>query len=201
MNGNSITLEKLFRIFDADWYSQNVDTAIRFKKGEDKAGLRIMAKEMLAQYFHRPYNKVEGSEVAFALPLVNPGNGKRLGIDLEGFIDLIEEDDSIVEFKTSAQTARQSDIDSNYQLTIYSYAYEMFTQRSPRLIKLVNFVKTRKPKIVVYETKRTRADYQRLFGLASQILNSIRRQIFFPRMGFWCKDCEYAGQCKTWAIY
>jgi len=198
MNGNNPTLEKLFRIFNADWYSQNVDTEIRFKNGEDKNALSVMAKELLAQYFHSPYKKVEGSEIAFVLPLVNPGDGKRLGVDLEGFIDLLEEDDAIVEFKTSAQTANQSDIDSNIQLTTYSYAYEMLTQRAPRLIKLVNFVKTKKPKIEVYETKRTQADYQRLFGLASQVLSGIRLQIFFPRMGFWCKDCEYGHICRDW---
>jgi len=149
MNGNNPTLEKLFRIFNADWYSQNVDTEIRFKNGEDKNALSVMAKELLAQYFHSPYKKVEGSEIAFVLPLVNPGDGKRLGVDLEGFIDLLEEDDAIVEFKTSAQTANQSDIDSNIQLTTYSYAYEMLTQRAPRLIKLVNFVKTKKEEMEV----------------------------------------------------
>jgi putative RecB family exonuclease len=201
MNGGDVPLEKLYQIFDSDWYSQNVDTEIRFKDRENKNALSLMAREMLALYFHQPHRGVKGSEIPFVVPLVNPASGKRLEVNLEGFIDLIEEDDAIVEFKTSVQTARQSDIDKNVQLTIYSYAYEMLTQRSPRTIKLVNFVKTRKPKMVVYETKRNHADYQRLFSLASQVFTGIRLRVYFPRTGFWCKDCEYAEQCQTWSIH
>ena len=198
MNGRNGSLEKLYKIFDSDWYCQKVETEIRFKDGEEEMKLSVMAKEMLALYFHRPYKKVEGSEIPFVVPLINPGNGQRLGVDLEGFIDLIEEDGVIVEFKTSAQTMNQKDLGNDLQLTIYSYAFEMLTQKPPRLIKLINFVKTRKPKIIVSETKRTLEDYQRLFGLASQVLNGIRLRVFFPRTGFWCKDCEYYDHCNSW---
>jgi putative RecB family exonuclease len=82
--------------------------------------------------------------------------------------------------------------------SLYSYAYEILYQKPPKLLKVVNFVKTKKPKIVVLETKRTKADYQRLFYLANQVLKGIKHQIFFPRPSFWCKDCEYEKYCKNW---
>ena len=66
-------------------------------------------------------------------------------MDLDGFIDLIEENDTIVEFKTSNQTMDQKTIDDNLQLTVYSFAYEMLHKRPPQLLKVVNFVKTKKP--------------------------------------------------------
>jgi putative RecB family exonuclease len=198
MNGNSITLERLYRIFDADWYSQKVDTQIRYKDGEEEMKLVILGKEMLDLYAEQPYKAVKGTEIPFSVPLINPQTGQRLGIDLEGVIDLIEEDDTITEFKTSAQMIYPKEADNYLQLTIYSYAFEALTQRPPKLLKVVNFVKTKKPKMITLETKRSKADYQRFFFLASQVLKGIRSQIFFPSSSFWCKDCEYSEHCRNW---
>lgn len=200
MNGREVSLEDFYRIFDADWYSQNVDTDIRYKNGEEKMKLVVMAKDLLALYFHHPYKETKGAEVPFTVPLINPSNSERFAVDLEGFIDLIEEDDTIVEFKTSNQTLDQKAIDDHLQLTVYSYAYEMLYQKAPKLIKVVDFVKTKKPKMIVLKTRRNKNDYQRLFHLASQVLKGILSQIFYPRPSFWCKDCEYGKHCKAWDV-
>jgi putative RecB family exonuclease len=198
MNGDNVTLERLYRVFDADWYSQKADTEIRYKEQEDEMKLVVLGKEMLGLYFARPYREIKGTEVPFAVPIINPQNGQVLGVELEGVIDLIEKDDTIIEFKTSAQMMDPKEVDNYLQLTIYSYAFETLTQRPPKLLKVVNFVKTKKPKIITLETKRSRADYQRLFFLADQVLRGIEQRIFFPRTGFWCKDCEYAENCREW---
>ena len=132
------------------------------------------------------------------VPLVNLSNGEAMGINLEGFIDLMEDDDTIVEFKTSAQTMAPKDVEDLMQLTAYSYAFELLHQRPPKLIKLVNFVKAKKPKIIVHETMRDRDDYQRLYYLAKQVLKGIKSGIFFPRPSFWCRGCEYEEPCRAW---
>jgi len=129
--------------------------------------LTVLAKELLGLYFSEPYKKVKGTEIPFVIPIVNPQTGQRLGIDLEGIIDLIEEDDTITEFKTSAQTMDPKEVESHLQLTIYSYAFEMLVHRSPKLLKIVDFVKTKKPKMITLETKRSQSDYQRFFFLSS----------------------------------
>jgi len=198
MNGNDVPLRKLLRIFDADWYAQRLDTEIRYKNGEANTRLTIMAKEMLSLYFNQSYKKPVGAEVSFVLPLVNLSTGEKLDINLEGFIDLIEKDDTITEFKTSAQAMNLRDIEDHLQLTAYSYAYEMLYQKTPRLLKLIDFVKTKRPRIITLETDAKKLNYQRFFYLASQILRGIRSGIFFPRKSFMCKDCEYAGPCKAW---
>ena len=198
MNGRNAPLDRLYRIFDADWYSQKVDTEIRYKDGEEEMKLTVLGKEMLGLYFPKPYREIKGTEIPFVVPIVNPQTGQRLPIDLEGVIDLIEEDDTITEFKTSAQMIDPKEVDNYLQLTIYSYAFETLTQRPPKLLKVVNFVKTKKPKMLAHETKRSKADYERLFFLAGHVLKGIRSQVFYPRTGFWCKDCEYGGLCKDW---
>lgn len=198
MNSNGVSLEKLYRIFDADWYSQKIENDIRYKEGEDEMKLLVIGKEMLSLYLPCVNGKIRGSEVPFTIPLIDPSNGKELGINLEGFFDLIETEDTIVEFKTSAQIMNQKDADDHLQLSCYSYAYKMLHQRIPKLLKIVDFVKNRKPKLIELETSRTEADHQRFFHVASQVLKGIKSSIFFPRQSFMCKDCEYEENCKAW---
>jgi RecB family exonuclease len=54
-----------------------------------------------------------------------------IGIPLTGFFDAIETDDSIVEYKTSAQTLGSDDIGSRPQFTAYSYAFEILYHKPP----------------------------------------------------------------------
>ena len=198
MNGNNVSLQNLLRIFDADWYAQKLDTDIHYKNGEAETRLTIMAREMLSLYLNQPYQKPVGAEVPFVLPLVNLSTGERLDINIEGYIDLIEKDNTITEFKTSNQAMNSGDLDDHLQLTAYSYAYQMLYQRPPRLLRMIDFVKTKKPRIVTLETEAKKLDYPRFFYLARQILKGIKSRVFFPRPSFMCKDCEYAKPCKAW---
>lgn len=198
MNGNGISLDRLFRILEADWYAQKVDQVIHYKDGETEMKLVIMAKELLNQYINLPFKEIMGTDIPFTIPLINPVTGETLGINLEGYIDLMEKDETIVEFKTSNQAMDQKDVDDHIQLTAYSYAYEMLHQRPPKNLKIVNLVKTKKPKINPFETKRDKSDYQRFFYLAGQVMKGIESKIFFPKASFVCKDCEYGEPCRDW---
>ena len=197
-NGREISLDRLFRILEADWYAQKIDQVIRYKNGEDEMKLLVMAKEMLREYFNQCPKEVMGTEIPFTIPIINPVTGEVLGINLEGYIDLVEKDETIVEFKTSASAMDQSDVDDHTQLTAYSFAYEIIHQRPPKNLKIINFVKTKKPKVNSFETRREQADYQRFFYLAGHVLKGIREKVFFPRSSFICKDCEYGEACKGW---
>lgn len=198
MRGNGTTLDQLMKIFDADWFSQKVETNIRYKDGEEEMKLTVQGKEMLALYYRRPHKKFKGTEVPFTVPLVNLSTGEELGMNFEGFFDLVEADDTIVEFKTSAQALSPNDIHAHLQLTAYGYAFEFLHGKPPQGFKLINFIKGKKTRLVVTETTRKRAHYEGFFFLAQQVLNGIRNGAFVPRTGYWCKECEYAGICPMW---
>ena len=117
-------MKRSYRIFDADWYSQKVEENIRYKNGEADMKLAVLAKELLGLYFQNPIKDVIGSGIPFVIPLSNPSNGDKLGVYFKGFIDLVEKDDIIAEFKTSKQAMNQRDVDSHLQLTVYSFFYE-----------------------------------------------------------------------------
>lgn len=68
----------------------------------------------------------------------------------------------------------------------------------PQALKLIDFVKSKKPKLITLETRRDKASYQRLYGITAQVLKGINQKVYFPRSSFWCKDCEYAEPCRTW---
>lgn len=198
MDGNGVTLARLYAIFEADWFSQTVETEIRFKNGDDAARLIMQGREILGLYSQSPAENAEATDVGFTVPLVHPENGHGLSVPLEGFMDLVEKNDGIVEFKTSAQSISQKDVDDHLQLTAYGYAYERLHQRPPKSYKIIDFVKTKSPKMIVLETTRRKEDYARFYGIASQVLKGIKGGIFCPKAGFLCADCEYEGPCQKW---
>ena len=198
MKGKNVSLDLLYRIFDADWYTQKLSAKIRFKDGEQEIALIHLGKEFLGMYIKEKLNPTKGCEIPFTVPLFNPETGEDLGITLHGYLDRVEEDDTIVEYKTSAQTLGVDDLDSRIQFTAYSYAYSILHHKEPKSIKVVNFVKGKKPKLVISETKRTKADYKGFLLVATQVFLGIKSNLFMPRTGFWCKECEYANVCPMW---
>jgi len=198
LKGKAVPLEMVYKIFDADWYTQKVDAEIRFKDGEQEMELGILGKEMLGLYLKEPQKKLMGAEVHFNVPLVDPFTGESLEMNLEGFLDLVEADGTIVEFKTSAAALSGSDLDGRLQFTAYSYAYEHLNRKPPKGIKVVNFVKAKKPRIAVAETRRTKADYVGFIFVAREVLKAIKSGVFPPSPGYWCKECEYANICPLW---
>lgn len=198
MKKNPVSVEMLFKIFETDWFSQRVETDIHYKEGEEEMKLASMGKEMLGLYFKQPHTIIKGSEVPFTIPLVNPLTGEDHGINFEGFFDLVEADETIVEFKTSAQVIAQPEIEIHLQLTAYGFAYQILHGRPARGFKLVNFIKNKKPRLEVSTTTRDKSHYEAFFLIVGQVLKSIRSGIFFPRSGYWCRDCEYANICPLW---
>ena len=196
--GNGVTLDKLLKIFDVDWFSQKVGNDIRYKNGETEGELLLQGKQILTKYFHSYEGKPVASETPFSLPLIELVTGEILGPTINGIIDLIEGEDAVVEFKTTAKTLDEGSAEESVQLTCYAYAYRMLFQREPKLLKILNFVRTKNPKIVLLETKRDTRDFTRLFYLAREVLRGISSGVFIPEPGFMCKDCEYGNLCEAW---
>jgi len=199
LTGTKVSPEQLAKIFETDWYSQKADEDIRYKDSDDDMKFVVMGREMLSLYVRQAQRlQVKGSEIPFVIPLVSPTDGQELGVNLEGYFDIIERDDTIVEFKTSAQVMTSFDIESMLQLTTYGYAFKRLYGRPPKGFKVINFIKNKKPRIEITETRRCDEDYLVFFRLVEQILKAIMGGIFYPRAGFWCKECEYAHLCPLW---
>ena len=200
MEGKVVSADMVLRIFDADWFSQKTDTEIRFKPAETELNLVILGKQFLQMFLEEARKPVKGTEVPFTVPLVNPRTKEDLGITLEGFFDVIESDDTITDYKTSGTTISQDDVDNHLQLTAYGYAFEQLFRKPAKGFRIVNFVKSKKPKMVTTETARTSASYEAFFFLVKEVLKAIKAATFHPRPGYWCRDCEYRDICPLWKI-
>ncbi|MFX1486863.1 MAG: hypothetical protein ACFFBS_07195 [Promethearchaeota archaeon] len=71
---------------------------------------------------------------------------------------------------------------NHLQLITYSYAYQILYQKSPGLLKLVNLIKTKRPRIITLEVDGEKLDYTRFFHRARQVLKGIRTKVFFPEV-------------------
>jgi putative RecB family exonuclease len=200
--GGSPALVDVLRVFEADWYAQTQvlgSQEIRFEDPGDVPGLLHKGRELLSQYYHLPSGRVRASELSFTLPLVHPATGDVLDVPLRGFIDLVEEDDVIVEFKTAQKAPPLSDLPDNVQLTTYAYAYATLFGRPPKEIRKVALVRTKVAKIETQITGRAERDFAHLFHLGREVLNGIRSEVFIPNRGCWlCADCEYRQDCDEW---
>ena len=153
IKGNGVTLDKVLKIFETDWFSQKIENEIRYKNGESEPELLLQGKQFLTKHFHSYDGRPVSSETPFSLPLIHPVTGEVLGPTLNGIIDLIEVDDVIVEFKTTAKTMDEQSVEDSLQLTSYGYAYQMLFRKEPKALKILNFVKTKTPKIVPLPTR------------------------------------------------
>jgi hypothetical protein len=189
-------------VFEADWYAQTQVAStqeIHFDDPGDVTVFLFKGRELLSQYYHLPRSLVRESELPFTLPLVHPTTGEVLEVPLRGFIDLVEDDDVIVEFKTAQKAAPLTDLPDNIQLTAYAYAHAQLFGRPPREIRKVSFVRTKIPKIETQITGRAERDFARLFHLGREVLNGIGSDVFLPNRGCWlCASCEFRQDCDEW---
>lgn len=193
--GRTPPVDEILRVFEADWTAQ----VLGQPPIEEEGQLLVKGKELLARYYHEAPEEIRESELHFQLPLVNPTTGEVLDLPLRGVIDLVQEDDTIDEFKTSKKKFSLGDLPDNIQLTAYSYAFEQLYGRPPKELRLVNLVRTKNPDIDVQVTSREARDYERLFLLGKEVLKGVRTGVFIPHRGCWmCSDCEYQADCREW---
>ncbi|MFQ5801406.1 MAG: PD-(D/E)XK nuclease family protein [Candidatus Methylomirabilales bacterium] len=198
--GRNPPLSNLLKLFEADWNAQCVGLEIRFNNDEPAEKLLLKGKELLSQYYHLPQQPVKDAELYFQVPLVSKSTGEVLDVPLRGVIDLVEANDTLVEFKVPQKTPSLADLPDHLQLSVYSYAYEMLFGRAPKELRLVNLVRTKNPKIETQITGRDEADYERLFNIAKEVLKGIRAGVFIPNRGCWlCKDCPFDQDCREWS--
>ena len=77
LKGHSVSLEKVSKILEADWYGQKADAEIEYKNGESWEMLLLKGKEILNLYLSEPVKKIVAAEYPFEVPVSQSGNGRR----------------------------------------------------------------------------------------------------------------------------
>jgi putative RecB family exonuclease len=197
MEGRDPNWRDVSRVFAADFNAQQADN-IAYKDGESEADFVDKGKSMLAVYL-KEYSGAppKAVEMPFRVHLVDQETGEMLELPLDGYMDLVESDDTVVDLKTAARSYSEFDVSQHLQLTAYSYAYEQLYSTRPKL-RLDCLLKTAKPRFVPLPTEREQDDHVRFFHIAKGVTDAIRSEHFYPCPGWQCKDCEFFKPCQTW---
>ena len=203
--GQEVSQDDLLRSFSRQWADTIEAGHVGWKKPEEPAELLTKGQCLLEEYY-RQFRKCQYSDVelGFRLPILDAATGLYVqSRDIVGYIDAIDNGSTIVEYKTTGRTPNQHQVDSDLQLTLYSWAYRMLYGIPEDRIIVVNLVKTKEPKIEVVETHREEEDYTKLIGLMQQVIRAVDQRLFYPNPigGFGCGTCNYAEECrKEWPI-
>ena len=97
---------------------------------------------------------------------------------------------TLVDFKTASADYAAHDVALSDQLTAYCVAMPDIEQAA-----LCVLVKKRQPEIVWHFTERTTEQQFEYVEKTEAVAAQIARGIFYKRVGFWCRQCEFVPVC------
>jgi len=191
----------VLKIFDADWYAQNLEPLV-FSERESKDGLLAKGHEMLQLYAaeHADRSVPVAVEHAFEVDLHDPETGEVFDVRFRGFIDLIEQDGTVVDLKTAGRSLESGGLERHLQLSAYALAGLILTGSIPKL-RLDMLFKTLRPRFERLETSRTVSELAWVARLIQEVALAIQTEHFFPNPSWRCSECEYFAHCQRWRGY
>jgi putative RecB family exonuclease len=150
------------------------------------------------------------SEVEFNVPMINPLTNEKLdNVYLIGFMDMIDENYKIIDFKTSSKAYSQDKVDTAMQMTVYSYAFRQMFNITESALEFDVAIKREasksnpngEPEFKNYTTFRTLNSHNVLFNTIKAIIKSEESGVFYPAYpgeGSFCKNCVYKTECESW---
>jgi len=195
--GQAVDLAEVLRIFEADWYAQNLEQLV-FSDRESENALLEKGKAMLTVYLEaQTGGRPVAIEQPFELELADPETGECLDVRLRGVIDLVEKGDVLVDLKTAGRTLGEGDLERHLQLSTYALVFFLQRGMIPRL-RLDVLLKTKVPRFERHETTRSVEDLGWTARLIEGVARSIETEHFFPNPSWRCSECEYFAHCQAW---
>lgn len=197
MDGRSPEVMKALEVFEADWFAQNVEPLV-FSPREDAEALRGLGVALLTKYLIAMADtKAKAVESPFELDLFDPETGEDLGVHFRGYIDLVEEGDTLVDVKTAGRSLENGGLERHLQLSAYALVFYLLHAVIPKL-RLDVLLKLRSPRIEQLHTDRSLPDLAWTARLIANTARAIEQGHFFPNPSWRCTECEYFANCQAW---
>jgi putative RecB family exonuclease len=202
MMGNILSSDEIENMFKTDWEKSAKDNLdIQYSKGNTYRTLLNQGVKMLQEFMKRvPEN--DATIIAIEEPFIMRIEG--LDIPLIGIMDLVEEDEdgtlTITDYKTSKRSMAISEVDSNFQLTVYYTAAKAngYADREINL-KFDCLIKTRTPKFEQIYTERSSDHSAKAIKKIKLVWDGIQKGVFIPNDTSWrCHGCSYKSYCDEW---
>ena len=204
MYGIEFCLKEVHESFKKHWTLLAMDNQeIRFADGKDFQSYLADGLELLSVYYeNRPDDKLQIISIEEPFQLFIDG----CDIAIIGSTDFVALDEAgnliIVDTKTSSKSYSKSDVENNFQLTLYQMALKNagFADRDI-LLRFDCLVKTKIPKFEQYYTTRSVEDEKRAIRKIKAVHQAIQKEVFIPNDTSWrCKNCAYKSACDEWFL-
>jgi len=116
-----------------------------------------------------------------------------------GYIDVVEQDGTIRDTKTSGKTPAESIADKSIQLTIYAMGACAIHGEMPPKLTLDYLIYTKEPKVKIFETTRVYDDFTPILRRLENAIEVISKGAFTPAPSdsWQCskKFCSFYSMC------
>ena len=125
-----------------------------------------------------------------------------LDVQLKGVIDMVEEDFSITDFKTTTAKWSKTRIKSSYlQVVIYRYLFEknfgdVISKLKFKIIYSKNATTHIRHQEIAIKPKDVDYDYNKMFDVIKYVVDGIRGEVFYKNDNFSCGFCEFSEICR-----
>ena len=123
----------------------------------------------------------------------------QIGIKLKGVIDLVEEDFSITDFKTTTSKWSKDRINrSLLQMVIYKFLFEQVFHNSSHSLKLKIIYANNSQKVKHQEVdiKSTQVEFDEMIQILNHVAENIDKGYFYKNIGYICRFCDYRDICQ-----
>ena len=187
-----VPVDQLCDIYSQAWDQEAADTF--FKPDESPGKLKDEGIQLLQLYHEQLAPKIQPREVEQGF-LLDTGVTRRR---LKGYLDLIDEQGTVIDHKTTKRSFAADAADKDLQLTAYAWAYRKLYGQNENGTRLDVLVRTKQPKTQQLTATREQADLDRFLRLLTQVERGIDEGIFYPNDNFMCGTCGHGDLCEEW---
>lgn len=185
--GRDLSVVEVAAAFTGSWRDQCEQ--VEFREDESADELWSTGCRMVEHYMDH------AAPAIMPLAVERHVTGEIGGVKVQGYVDLVDENGVVVDFKTASKKPGPIKGDHRLQLTTYS----LLTPECRGQARLDTVVKTKKMQLVQQSTEITPADVQYAETMYPSVQQAIRDGVFYPRRSSWrCsrKNCPFWRACQ-----
>jgi hypothetical protein len=193
------TIDDALLVFEADFEAETLGMPVRWKNAPREA-LIEQGRGLVGLYLREQGGlSVARVEEAFRFDLEDPETGEVLPRALKGYFDLVLEDGTIVELKTSSRRWSDLELTRHLQIGAYVAADHVRSGGDPSRLHVHVLVKTKSPRLEVLTVERTEGQNRWWLMAAMELERAILAGHYPPSPGPLCIECEHGRACSGWA--
>lgn len=183
------------------WLCEDIETSAKVEWTDEKEEAEMLKQGgTLVTDFSTEFGEIEAEPlVSMRTEMVDKTTGEMVTTNgmpayIHSTLDLVSKEGVIFKLKTSSRSA--SEIEYDWSLDLQWYAYEQVRNQAPAEIKVVNFVRTKKPKMQVLFAPQPRIS--RTLAICNAVIAAINAGSFYPNAKnvYGCSKCGYSSECE-----